>query len=361
MRRVAIVVKYFPPYPRISGIVGYLSVLARRLAASGIDVHVVTAAEHAGDVAIIQWDGCVVHRVSGAFPIRAGREVRRIRPDATIVVNGIYELARAAVYWGAFDAASLGAGGRRWFFQATNVERPPPLALRTALRRYDGVLAASDKIRSQFADAVPGVVPLLPAVDLEQLATVTRESMRARARVGFVNHVNRVKGADLALAAMERLAAESAESGQAGAVDFVVAGTGELLAELQARHRSERIEWRGFLEERERLALIASCDVMLLPFRTDVSVLGVSQTVLEVQALGNIAIGTATAAITPAITDGVDGLLVAGESVEALVAAARSVLDDAAGRAVIGAAARERIGREFAIADRVAQLRALFG
>ncbi len=354
MPRVAIVVKYFPPYPRISGIVGYLSVLARRLAASGIDVHVVTAAEHAGDAAIIRWDGCVVHRVTGPFPLRAGRELRRIRPDATIVVNGIYELARAAVYWGAFDAASLGAGGRRWFFQATNVEGPPPRALRAVLRRYDGVLAASDKIQSQFAGAVGNVAPLLPAVDCEQLAAVTREPSTARTRVGFVNHVNRVKGADLALAAMDRLAGESGE------VDFVVAGTGELLAELRANHSSERIEWRGFLEERERLALIASCDVMLLPFRTDVSVLGVSQTVLEVQALGNIVVGTATAAITPAITDGVDGLLVAGESADALVAATRSVLDDAARRAAIGAAARERIGREFAIDDRVAQLRALF-
>ena len=66
----------------------------------------------------------------------------------------------------------------------------------------------------------------------------------------------------------------------------------------------------GFVADEERLALIESCDVMLLPFRQAVSVLGVSQTVLEVMAAGRVVVGSATASITPAISDDVNGVLV---------------------------------------------------
>ena len=49
-----------------------------------------------------------------------------------------------------------------------------------------------------------------------------------------------------------------------------------------------------------------------MPFRTDVSVLGVSQTALEIMALGRVVIGSPTGAILPAVQDGVDGVIASG-------------------------------------------------
>ncbi len=170
-----------------------------------------------------------------------------------------------------------------------------------------------------------------------------------------MNHVNRVKGADLALATMQRLDAAARD------VDFVVAGIGSMFTDLRGRYRSERIDWRGFLEEHERLALIASCDVMLLPFRTDVSVLGLSQTVLEVQAAGNVVVGSDTPAITPAVRHGVDGVLVRPGSVSVLADAALHLIGDSDQRAAIGRAAEARAARDWNISDRVAQLQSLLG
>jgi glycosyltransferase involved in cell wall biosynthesis len=83
-----------------------------------------------------------------------------------------------------------------------------------------------------------------------------------------------------------------------------------------------------------------SCDVMALPFRTDVSVLGISQTVLECLALGVVVVGSDTPAIAPALRPGVDGLLVDG-GVD-LVAALRRLHDDRTELAEMSAAARER-------------------
>jgi glycosyltransferase involved in cell wall biosynthesis len=100
-----------------------------------------------------------------------------------------------------------------------------------------------------------------------------------------------------------------------------------------------RIQFRGYLHERERLALMRSCDVMALPFRTDVSVLGLSQTVLECLALGVVVVGSDTPSIAPALRPGVDGLLVDEEE---LLPALRRLHDDAVTREAMAAAARER-------------------
>src|SRR5215217_5912683 len=83
-----------------------------------------------------------------------------------------------------------------------------------------------------------------------------------------------------------------------------------------------------------------SCDVMALPFRTDVSVLGLSQTVLECLALGVVVIGSDTPAIAPALRPGVDGVLVDGGA--ELLAALRCLHADRGRRAAMSAAARER-------------------
>jgi glycosyltransferase involved in cell wall biosynthesis len=156
-------------------------------------------------------------------------------------------------------------------------------------------------------------------------------------RFGFVNHFTTVKGADLALEAFAALAEEHDD------VDFVAAGTGPLTEELRRRFRSvPRIRFRGYLHEEERLALMRSCDVMALPFRTDVSVLGLSQTVLECLALGVVVVGSDTPAIAPALRPGVDSLLVDGG--DELLAALRSLHDDGDRLAAMSAAAQERAG-----------------
>ena len=133
-----------------------------------------------------------------------------------------------------------------------------------------------------------------------------------------------------------------------------MAGTGELEAEIRERlGGNNRVELLGFIEESERIELIARCDVMLLPFRTAVSVLGVSQTVLEVMAAGNVVLGTDTAAIKPSIQDGANGILRPLDEIsETLV----DLLSHPARIAELGAAAREDALRLWGVEDRVQDL-----
>lgn len=348
--RLAIVVKYYPPVTRISGIVTFISLLARHLATHA-EVSIVTYRPSRNDPAELEIDGCTIHRVDAPFPVTAGRRVRALRPDVTIVVSGVHDLRKAIPYFAAFDATA-GRAGRRVFFQATNVGGVPSAALARTLGRYESILCASASIADKFTPRFgERAVMFLPAVDVDQLAAVEPEPSAAF-RMGFVNHVNRVKGADIALDTITPLLRELQGS------DAVVAGVGELEPELRTKFgAAPNLEFRGFLDEPARLALLASCDVALLPFRTDVSVLGVSQTVLEIMALGRVVVGSPTGAILPAVHDGVDGVIASGA--DATREQVRRLFAQPDLRSRIGAAAQASARRDWDVRTRVDQLLAL--
>jgi glycosyltransferase involved in cell wall biosynthesis len=333
-RRLVVVVKYAAPTTRISGIVEFLRVLLRRLAEDH-EVHVVSYDADGTGPGPIELDGYDVHRVGFPFPLRAGRLVASLQPDATLVVSGINDLRLAVPYFGLLGA-SLGRGTRAAFLQATNVRSAPSAAFGRVLRRFDPVLCGGPRIATEFAARLGDrAASLPPAVDVDALSAVCPTTKSRPLRFGFVNHFTAVKGADLALEAFADLAAEHED------VDFVAAGTGPLADELRRRFRSmPRLQFRGYLHEGERLALMRSCDVMALPFRTDVSVLGISQTVLECLALGVVVVGSDTPAIAPALRPGVDGILVDGE--DGLGPALRQLHRDRTQLAEMSAAARER-------------------
>ena len=337
-RRLAVVVKYAAPTTRISGIVEFLRVLLRRLA-DRYEVHVVSYDTDGTGPGPIELDGYSVHRVGLPFPVTAGRRAAALRPDATLVVSGINDL-RVAVPYFAVLGRSLGRETPAAFLQATNVRAAPSAAFARVLRRFDPVLCGGPRIADDFAALLGDrAVALPPAVDVGALSAVCPAPKPRPLRFGFVNHFTTVKGADLALEAFAALAEEHDD------VDFVAAGTGALADDLRRRFRSvPGLQFRGYLHEAERLALMRSCDVMVLPFRTDVSVLGLSQAVLECLALGVVVVGSDTPAIAPALRPGVDGVLVGGGT--DLLAALRCLHADRGRLAAMSAAARER-ARDF--------------
>lgn len=351
--RVAVVVKYYLPMVRISGIVSYLSLVVDELA-RGADVHVVTACppgEAAGELRVGR---ATVHRVAGLFPARAARTVRRFRPDALLLVSGIYDLRQAAAYFAPFRALAGRRGGRRVFYQATNARDASTRALALTLRGFDAYVGASAEIVRLLERGFPGRTHLVePGVDLARLRAVVASPRTAPHRIGFVNHLNAVKGADLAVDAMLTIAERRDD------VDFVVAGTGEMDSEVDARLAGRlRVDRRGFVGDDERMALLASCDAVLLPFRTGVSVLGVSQTVLECMAVGAVVVGSRSGAIEPAIEPGVDGVLFDVPS--EIVPAVERLLDEPARTEALRTAARASVER-YDVRDRAADLARLLG
>lgn len=342
MRRIGVVVKYYPPLERVSGIIGFLRVLNRALG-ERCELHVITSRPW-GAAPYLTLDGHAVHRCAGAFPIAAGRKVQELGLDGVVFVSGIYDQRKAPLYIEAFTRSFRDRSATRVFLQATHVDGNSSRWFERAVASFDAVASTSSSLSELLAGQLGRpVATLLPGVEVPQQRTSSGDLT-----IGFVNHLNAVKGADIAMDAIESVLQRHPS------LRATVAGTGEYADQAQRRFASNsQVRLLGFLEESALHDELLHCDVMLLPFRTGVSVLGISQTVLEVMAAGNVVVGTDVAPIAEAIRHGETGLLGSNDEIDGLL---EMVIVDSEKRAKLGAAARQDVVERWSISDRADQL-----
>jgi glycosyltransferase involved in cell wall biosynthesis len=104
-------------------------------------------------------------------------------------------------------------------------------------------------------------------------------------------------------------------------------------------------------------ALTAACDVFVLPSTKRE---GLARSLIEAMAYGVAPVVTDCGGSPELVQHGASGLVVPVADAGALTAAIRMLHDDAALRARLGAAARERIARDFRIEDTIAKTLALY-
>jgi glycosyltransferase involved in cell wall biosynthesis len=126
-------------------------------------------------------------------------------------------------------------------------------------------------------------------------------------------------------------------------VRLEIYGVGALRDELEAQAREAGVEARfhGFVSDMR--GAFASIDVLVQPSRADTLPLSV----LEAMAAGLPVIGTRVGGIPEEVEDGVTGLVVEGESPEALAAALDSLAGNAERRRELGEAGRSRAEERF--------------
>jgi glycosyltransferase involved in cell wall biosynthesis len=104
-------------------------------------------------------------------------------------------------------------------------------------------------------------------------------------------------------------------------------------------------------------ALTAACSLFVLPSTKRE---GLARSLIEAMAYGVAPVVTDCGGSPELVQHGKNGLVVPVADAAALAAAMRKLHDDAALRAALGAAARERIGRDFRIEDTIAKTLALY-
>ncbi len=136
-------------------------------------------------------------------------------------------------------------------------------------------------------------------------------------------------------------------------VRFCAVGQGPLEAEVEALHRALGLDGivtlTGYRPDAVRL--MAGCDIFVLGSRWE----GLPVALMEASALGLPIVATRVGGIPDSFRDGIDAVLVAPESPDALADALESLAGDEARRRALGAAARDRSG-DFDVARAVARI-----
>lgn len=187
----------------------------------------------------------------------------------------------------------------------------------------DAVLAVSDDVAESMAPrARARAEVVIHGVDLAAVRSHRSERASVRAELGVgPDEVLVVTVANLrATKRYPDLLAAARLVGDAGApVRFVAAGQGPLEAEIRAEHErlalGDRFRLLGYRADAVRI--IAGADLFVLASSHE----GLPVAVMESFALGVPVIATAVGGLTDAVSDGVDGLLVAPGDPAALAAA----------------------------------------
>jgi glycosyltransferase involved in cell wall biosynthesis len=139
-------------------------------------------------------------------------------------------------------------------------------------------------------------------------------------------------------------------------VRFVIAGAGELRAELErlAGPLGDRVEFLGARDDVPDL--LASFDVFAFPSRFE----GLCLAVIEAQAAGVPVVATPVGGIRETVVDGETGWLVPPRDVEALAARISWCLDHPDEARAVAVAAQERILARFGVERMVAETIALY-
>jgi glycosyltransferase involved in cell wall biosynthesis len=101
---------------------------------------------------------------------------------------------------------------------------------------------------------------------------------------------------------------------------------------------------------------LSAIDIFVLPSLTE----GLSNALMEAMACGCCVIASAVGGLPELVSDGVTGLLFPSDDKDALTARLTEVVDDAARRQALGAAAAERICRDFSLAGAVQKIQGIY-
>jgi glycosyltransferase involved in cell wall biosynthesis len=230
------------------------------------------------------------------------------------------------------------------------------------LKTCDHVIAISDFIARQAIDSgvAPGrvttiknsMLPLAPPDAESRLRLRSELGVAADARIiGFVARLDAFKGHAEAIDAFARVAPQRAD------LHLVIAGRGELESALRQQASAsgvgERIRFLGYRTDVPRL--LAGFDVFVHPSFNEP--FGLS--VLEAEAAGLPVVAFRSGATDEIVCHGETGLLAAEGDVVELADRLTQLVDDASLRQRMGAAARERVMRDFNPPDAAAHFETL--
>ena len=384
--RVLLVSNTYPPAD-LSGVGTLASELARRLAADGHAVRVLTRRPPVGDpyaeavrgpkllfpllvawrfvrAPRAAWDLVQVHESDGALVAvllrllrRLGAPAGRARLVATLQVSYVEERRAVRPVRADGEVVSRPTAAERRFA----LLRAPLLSLlgRLTARLADAVVAPSaataEELRRDYhvsaVEVIPTGVSLPPprSPPRPELPPVILFSGRLRSR----------KAVAVLLAAMPRVLAAFPRC------RLVIVGDGEqgarVAAAVRARGLDAHVELTGALSRAAATERLASADVFCLPSIYE----GMPLAILEAMAAGLPVVATAVCGNPEAVVAGETGLLVPAESAEALAAALLDLLADPVRRRRMGEAGRRRVAERFVIervaAAHLALLRRLIG
>jgi phosphatidylinositol alpha-1,6-mannosyltransferase len=208
------------------------------------------------------------------------------------------------------------------------------------------VLSQFDVDPNSAAVVYPGVDCSRFRPDIDARAIRRRHGIENGMVLLSVGRLQARKGHDVAVRAVAALAPQFPD------IRYLIVGTGEertRLEQLAVMHGvRNRVVFVGAVSDQELPAYYAACDIFVLPNRVEQRDFeGFGIVFLEAAACGRPVVGGASGGVMESVEHGSTGLLVDGESVEAVAAALSTLARSPEVRQAYGRAGRTRVESRF--------------
>jgi len=214
------------------------------------------------------------------------------------------------------------------------------------------LIAVSEAVRRHLmsrgfaADRISVIHPGARDCGLGTHASALRDVARAAlaldegtVAIGMIGRVAEVKGHDLAIAAVARLAERKSRPFRL----FVIGPLTGWGREQQAACTRPEVEWLG--ARKDIPELLAAMDICIQPSRSE----GMPLALMEAASAGKPVVATRVGGVPEIIEHGASGLLVDPESSEQLAAALTRLIDDAPFARSLAGCLQDRFSREFSL------------
>ncbi len=368
--------KYYPPFA--GGMEQFLGDLLPALQTEGIEPAALVHAHGCPERSqtpfplwrVPTWGRLLYTPVSPAYPLWLTRMIQSFRPDLLHIhlpnPSAFWALALPAakrlpwvIHWHADVVPSKIDPRLAWAYR---LYRPPEQAL---LRHSAKIIATSPPYRDSSETLKPWrdkteIVPLgldptrLPPPDADDRAWAEGQWRPGMLRALCIGRLTYYKGHRVLLEAVA----------QCGGVQLISVGGGELLADLehQIREKSlqERVRLTEALPDNQRNALLATCDVVVLPSLERTEAFGL--VLLEAMAYGKPVIATRVAGsgMGWVVEHGVTGLLVGPGDAAALARAIEFMREYPVKRKGMSEAGKAQLARRFHIRQCAARIATIY-
>jgi len=301
VKKVLLVSKHYYPMDRPSGVVSLVNECAAALHAQGHKVYVACVST---ELPSDQWerhsDGWLVRGFSlmrrGALPRLNEQE----KFDHIVVFSSVSNGSLLFFWWCYIltDVLSITT-----FYQTTNLNLSwlGARVLKWLQKKVNGIFCASKSTFDLLKKSGIDSNIVLPGLNVSSLSVLADSEKTAD--VCFMGHLTHVKGADVVvdisqLMPSSRFMVVAGYSPGKANLDFYRAIVNRIAS-------LENISHLGMVEQ--PISKLAQCRVLILPYRSGVTVLGVAQSAIEAMALGIPVLATRNSALNSLIVDDQNG------------------------------------------------------
>ncbi|MBN2541955.1 glycosyltransferase family 4 protein [bacterium] len=300
---VVFVVTYFYPMKRHSGILNFVYNLCNYLGKK-LNLTVITWKFSKNVPAHELHHGYEIIRLNKPFKLRAAKYTLKLRPDLVIFGSGIYKPILLVFSFLIYRLFTLRIP--LILEQFTVMDNKFSNVLRIISPLFSKFLCTSPYMEEKYRKILNDKVCYIPpGIEISQIDNIKPIEKTPRIRIGYYGHLTYNKAPDRLVNAFLKLESTNLE--------LIISGQGPLRNMLEQKTQDKKsIILSGYLKNIKEY--MKSTDILVFPYRSTVTVLGLPLTILEAMAMGKAVITSNDPSVKSIIENGVNGMIFNNEN-----------------------------------------------